>query len=91
MRRLSLKWLTKGLQRLDALRSGKAEEATKPPPEWDETELECLRRELYELRIKFTGLNKKLRSLHSRISTLKVRWPRIYDQVFSSQRHTKRK
>lgn len=50
-----------------------------------------LLREIYEQRIRITGLSKKLRSMQTAASTLKTRWPAIHQQVFPSTHRSKRK
>lgn len=64
--------------------------ANDPHQDDDVTELEELRREVYQQRIKITGLSKKLRALESQATLLKRKWPEIHKQVFPLPEYVKR-
>lgn len=62
-----------------------------PRQDDEETELDRLRREVYEQRIKITGLSKKLKSLQMSVTQLKRERPGIHKTIFPLPSHAKRK
>ena len=86
-----MSWLTSKLRQIAAL-SQEAPAAMPAANDPDvETELEQLRQQVYEQRIRINGLSKTLRDLRSRVSDLGRHSPAIHSKFFPQPSHIKRK